>query len=46
MTPSGDRPVLLERLRKGIGPVRTMSDVGRDMAALYSELTGIDRYAA
>jgi glycosyltransferase involved in cell wall biosynthesis len=40
------RPALLERLRKGIGPVRTMSDVGCDMAALYRELTGIGRYAA
>jgi glycosyltransferase involved in cell wall biosynthesis len=37
---------LLERLRKGIGPVRSMSDVGREMAALYREIIGMDRYAA
>jgi glycosyltransferase involved in cell wall biosynthesis len=37
---------LLERLQKGIGPVRTMADVGGEMAALYSGLTGMDRYAA
>ena len=37
---------LLERLKRGIGPVRTMSDVGREMAALYRELFGMDRYAA
>jgi glycosyltransferase involved in cell wall biosynthesis len=39
-------PGLLERLRQGIGPVRTMSDVARDMAALYHELMETDRYAA
>jgi glycosyltransferase involved in cell wall biosynthesis len=37
---------LLERLRRGIGPVRIMSDVGREMGALYRELIGMDRYAA
>jgi glycosyltransferase involved in cell wall biosynthesis len=29
---------LLERLRHGIGPVRTMSDVANDMAVIYREL--------
>jgi glycosyltransferase involved in cell wall biosynthesis len=36
---------LAERLRQGIGPVRTMSDVARDMAALYKELIETDGYA-
>src|SRR5262249_49626069 len=31
-------PGLAEQLRQGIGPVRTMSDVACDMAALYHEL--------
>jgi glycosyltransferase involved in cell wall biosynthesis len=39
-------PVLLERLRNGIGPVRTMADVGRETAALYRELIEMDRHAA
>jgi glycosyltransferase involved in cell wall biosynthesis len=39
-------PGLLERLRQGIGQVRTMSDVARDMAELYRELMETDRYAA
>lgn len=46
MTRLAQDPVLLDRLRKGIGPVRTMSDVGGDMAALYAELTRTNRYAA
>jgi glycosyltransferase involved in cell wall biosynthesis len=37
---------LLERLQRGIGPVRTMSDVGREMAALYRELKVTGPYAA
>lgn len=37
---------LLHRLRQGIGPVRTMSEVAVDMAALYRELIATDRYAA
>ena len=37
---------LLERLRRGIGQVRTMSDVARDMALLYRELVSIKTYAA
>ena len=37
---------LYERLRRGIGPVRTTSDVARDMATLYDELTETSRYAA
>ena len=37
---------LLDRLRKGIGPVRNMSDVARDMATLYRELCAIGCYAA
>ena len=37
---------LLERLRQGIGPVRTMSDVAHDMATLYRELYAIKRHAA
>jgi glycosyltransferase involved in cell wall biosynthesis len=37
---------LLERLRQGIGPVRTMSDVAHDMATLYHELYAIKTHAA
>lgn len=37
---------LLERLRQGIGPVRAMSDVARDMATLYRELYAIKTHAA
>ena len=37
---------LLERLRQGIGPVRTMSEVAHDMATLYRELLAIKTYAA
>ena len=37
---------LLHRLRQGIGPVRTMSDVAHDMAMLYHELCAADAYAA
>jgi glycosyltransferase involved in cell wall biosynthesis len=36
---------LLERLQGAIGPVRTMADVGREMATLYRGLTGMDRHA-
>jgi glycosyltransferase involved in cell wall biosynthesis len=36
---------LLERLRQGIGPVRTMSDVAHEMATLYRELFAIKTYA-
>jgi len=32
---------LLPRLRQGIGPVRTMADVARDMATVYRELSAI-----
>ena len=39
-------PNLVCQLRKGIGQIRTMSDVGSDMATLYSELVGIKRHAA
>ena len=46
MTRLATEPALLESLRKGIGPIRTMSDVGSDMATLYRELVGINRYAA
>jgi glycosyltransferase involved in cell wall biosynthesis len=46
MTRLANDPALLDRLRQGMGSVRTMSDVGCDMAELYRELTGIDRYAA
>lgn len=31
-------PGLVQRLGRGIGPVRTVSEVAREMAALYSEL--------
>jgi len=37
---------LAERLRQGIGAVRTMSDVARDMVALYHELMETDCHAA
>jgi glycosyltransferase involved in cell wall biosynthesis len=37
---------LVERLRQGIGPVRTMSDVAHDMAMLYREIFAIKTYAA
>jgi len=37
---------LLERLRQGIGPVRTMADVAHDMAQLYRELFEVKSYAA
>lgn len=37
---------LLERLRQGIGPVRTMSDVAHDMSTLYRELYAIKTHAA
>jgi len=37
---------VLDRLQKGIGRVRTMVDVGRETAALYRELIGMDRHAA
>jgi glycosyltransferase involved in cell wall biosynthesis len=37
---------LLQRLRRGIGPVRTMADVARDMAAVYRELSTIGANAA
>jgi len=37
---------LLEQLRLGIGPVRTMTDVAHDMAALYGKLLETGRYAA
>jgi glycosyltransferase involved in cell wall biosynthesis len=40
-----DRALRL-RLRKGIGPVRTMSDVARDMDATYHELLSIKADAA
>lgn len=39
-------PPLLQRLRQGIGPVRTMSDVARDMATVYRELSAIGANAA
>jgi glycosyltransferase involved in cell wall biosynthesis len=39
-------PGLLERLRQGIGPVRTTLDVARDMVALYRELTQTVGHAA
>jgi glycosyltransferase involved in cell wall biosynthesis len=37
---------LLERLRQGIGPVRTMSDVACDMVTLYRDLFAIKTHAA
>jgi glycosyltransferase involved in cell wall biosynthesis len=37
---------LVERLRQGIGPVRTMSDVASEMATLYRELVAMRTYAA
>jgi glycosyltransferase involved in cell wall biosynthesis len=37
---------LLERLQSGGRPVRAMSDVATEMAALYRELIEMDRYAA
>jgi glycosyltransferase involved in cell wall biosynthesis len=37
---------LLERLRQGIGQVRTVSDVAHDMATLYRDLYAIKTYAA
>jgi glycosyltransferase involved in cell wall biosynthesis len=37
---------LRERLQKGIGLVRTMSDVGRETGELYRELNGAGRHAA
>jgi glycosyltransferase involved in cell wall biosynthesis len=37
---------LLQRLRQGIGSVRTMSDVARDMALLYNKLCAVDAYVA
>ena len=37
---------LLERLQRGVGPVQTMVEVGREMAALYRELKATGRYAA
>lgn len=37
---------LLERLRKAIGPVRTMSDVARDTATLYRELCAMGLHVA
>ena len=37
---------LLEQLCLGIGPVRTMTDVAHDMAALYGKLLETGRYAA
>ena len=46
MLPLATERALLERLQKGIRPVRTMSDVGREMAALYRELIEMDWYAA
>jgi glycosyltransferase involved in cell wall biosynthesis len=36
---------LLDRLREGIGPVRTMSDVGRDMMDLYRKICATRQYA-
>ena len=36
---------LLQRMRQGIGPVRTMSDVSHDMAMLYQEVCAVDTYA-
>jgi glycosyltransferase involved in cell wall biosynthesis len=38
--------MLLQRLRQGIFPVRTMVDVARDMAAVYRELSAIGANAA
>jgi len=37
---------LLLRLRQGIRPVRTISDVAHDMATMYRELLAIDANAA
>ncbi len=37
---------LLEQLRQGIGPVRTMSEVAHDMATLYRELCSTKTHAA
>jgi glycosyltransferase involved in cell wall biosynthesis len=37
---------LLQEFHQGITPVRTMSDVSRDMAALYRELSAVGAYAA
>jgi glycosyltransferase involved in cell wall biosynthesis len=37
---------LLEHVRKGIGPVRTMSDVAHDMAATYRDVTKTKPHAA
>jgi glycosyltransferase involved in cell wall biosynthesis len=37
---------LLQRLRQGIGPVRTMADVARNMATVYRELSAIGANAA
>ena len=37
---------LLQRLRQGIGPVRTMADVAREMATVYRELLMVGANAA
>lgn len=39
-------PALPIRLRDGIAPVRTLSDVARDLAALYRELSVIGSHAS
>jgi hypothetical protein len=36
----------VERIRQGIGPVRTMCDVGEEMATLYRRLWAADTHAA
>jgi glycosyltransferase involved in cell wall biosynthesis len=38
-------PGFLERIRQGIGPVRTMSEVGQEMATLYRQLCAVDAHA-
>jgi len=39
-------PAFVERIRQGIGSVRTMSDVGQEMATLYRQLCSVDAHAA
>ena len=38
-------PALLQRMRQGIGSVRTMSEVAHDTAVLYRELCSVDAAA-